>query len=172
MEQTIYNDKLLVTLSDSAASSAGIIIAMLKECIETEKQIFGIEEPIILNTDTGCFDTIVHSEEEGDVLLSVAWDTTIRMRVFMNVIRIADNTQISSAAIRRDGLFNETHAGYKDIDFKNKVRKWFDHMAMMDTIGIKPIGSFYGIPEENTTPSQPTTEETVPRVEAEVVSEG
>lgn len=171
MEQTIYNDNLLVTLSDSAASSAGIIIAMLKECIETEKQIFGIEEPIILNTDTGCFDAIVRCED-GDILLSVAWDTTIRMRVFMNVIRIVDNTTISSAAIRRDGLFNETHTGYKDIEFKNKVRKWFDHMAMMDTIGIKPIGSFYGIPEENTTPSQPTTEETTPHVEAEVVSEG
>lgn len=171
MGPDLYNDDLLMTLSDSVVNNAGIVIAMLKECIETEKRIFGITDPVILNHETGCFEALVHSGD-GDVILAVAWDTTIRMRILMSVIRGSDNTILSNALIRRDGMFNETHVGYKDIELKNKVRSWFDHMSALNIDTIKPVGSFYGTPEENTTPSQPTTEETVPHVEAEVVSEG
>ena len=161
-----YDKGLLTTLSDTVVNSAGMVFALVKEAVENFKTIFNVEE-VVLVGDHRAFEAAINSEE-GQIVLSVRWDLYL-FGVEMVAIKIADQTVMANAFKRCDGVFNESYGNFKDFELKNKIRTWFDKLSIVDPGTLEMIGHLYQQnAEENAAPQQ----DDIPKVDAELVSEG
>ena len=163
--QLVFSDELLEEIANLNISWLGKVYGVVSVACKSMKEVYGLDEVVFNNNAQAMtFIGFVKSNEEREPFAVVNWSLSGES-VTLSILRPNDNITIASAVLNLSlNEYTEHFGRFEDLEFKDKTRQWFDTLSKIDINGVSEFGRIYHTSESNG--------DDVPKVDAEIVSEG